>query len=314
MVGGAADDFAEAASGPGRGRQDDRARRPQWRRPDREGGQPADRRGQHRGRGRGAGVPRGLRRRHRGGPRGAGRWPGRLQGAGAEEVEHARPHLRAGLPDRPAPQGHGHRHGRRARGRRRDPPGRGRGPADGLRPRERRRRPRPLGAAEGSRTTLRTHDADDRSIGHDTHDSGEGRRGDPEARGRHQRLRVARGRDQPLLQGDAGQRRAAPHPGPPRRGRLAHGRGLHPRQGGQHRRLRRDQRAGRHRHDHRPLLRERRLDPDPLHHRAGAGGEAAQGGLPGRRHRQHRQAADQDGGHGAGGGPGARNLRSRRST
>ena len=46
------------------------------------------------------------------------------------------------------------------------------------------------------------------------------------------------------------------------------------------------QRPGRHRHDHRALLRQRRLDPDPVHHRAGAGRQAAQGGLPGRRHRQ----------------------------
>ena len=30
----------------------------------------------------------------------------------------------------------------------------------------------------------------------------------------------------------------------------------------------------------------RRLDPDPVHHRPGAGGQAAQGGLPGRRHRR----------------------------
>ncbi len=36
-----------------------------------------------------------------------------------KQAEHARPDLRARLPDRPAPQGHGHRHLRRARGRRR---------------------------------------------------------------------------------------------------------------------------------------------------------------------------------------------------
>ncbi len=36
---------------------------------------------------------------------------------------------------------------------------------------------------------------------------------------------------------------APPHPRPPRRGRLAHGRGLHPRQGRQHRRLHRHERS-----------------------------------------------------------------------
>ena len=81
-------------------------------------------------------------------------------------------------------------------------------------------------------------------------------------------------------------RRDHAHPGPPRRGRLAHGRGLHPGRGRQHRRLRRHLRPGRHRHDHRPVLGLRRLDPDPVHHRPGAGRPAAQGGLPGRRHRR----------------------------
>ena len=33
-----------------------------------------------------------------------------------------------------------------------------------------------------------------------------------------------------------------------------------------------------------------RLDPDPVHHRPGAARPAAQGGLPGRRHRVDRQA------------------------
>ena len=45
-----------------------------------------------------------------------------------------------------------------------------------------------------------------------------------------------------------------PHPGAPRRGRLAHGRGLHPRQGRQYRRLHRHLGPGRHRHDHRALF------------------------------------------------------------
>ena len=97
-------------------------------------------------------------------------------------------------------------------------------------------------------------------------------------------------RDQPVLQRHAGARRDQARAGPARRGRLAHGRGLHPGQGGQHRRLHRHLRPGRHRHDHRALLGVRRLHPDPLHHRAGTGGQAAQGGLPGGRHRRHRQA------------------------
>ena len=41
--------------------------------------------------------------------------------------------------------------------------------------------------------------------------------------------------------------------------------------------------------------RQRRLDPDPVHHRPGAGGQAAQGGLPGGEHLVHRRPADQDG-------------------
>ena len=104
-----------------RGRQDDRPRRTERLRPDREGGQPAHRRGQHRGARRGVGLPGGLWGRHGGRPGGARRRTGRLQGAGAEEAEHARTDVRPGLPDRPAPQGHGHRHLGRQRGRRRDP-------------------------------------------------------------------------------------------------------------------------------------------------------------------------------------------------
>ena len=37
------------------------------------------------------------------------------------------------------------------------------------------------------------------------------------------------------------------------------------------------------------VLGQCRLDPDPVHHRPGTGGEAAQGGLPGRRHRLDRR-------------------------
>ena len=109
---------------------------------------------------------------------------------------------------------------------------------------------------------------------------------DPREGGRHPGLRAAGRGDQPVLPRHEGPRRHQAHPRPPRRGRLAHGRGLHPRQGRQHRRLHRHLRPGRHRHDHRPVLRDRRLHPDPVHHRPGAGRQAAQGGLPGRRHRR----------------------------
>ena len=65
-------------------------------------------------------------------------------------------------------------------------------------------------------------------------------------------------RDQPaLLRPCASRARIAPHPGAPRRGRLAHGRGLHPRRGRQHRRVHRHLRSGRHRHDHRACIRRR---------------------------------------------------------
>ena len=85
---------------PRRRRQDGRARRPERSGPDREGGQPAHRRRQHRGARRGGRLPRGVRRRHRGRARSARRRAGRLEGAGPEEAEHARPVVRAGLPDR----------------------------------------------------------------------------------------------------------------------------------------------------------------------------------------------------------------------
>ena len=50
---------------------------------------------------------------------------------------------------------------------------------------------------------------------------------------------------------------------------------------------------------------QRRLDPDPLHHRPGAARAALQGRLPGRRYRVDRQARHQMGGHGARAGAGA---------
>ena len=109
-------------------------------------------------------------------------------------------------------------------------------------------------------------------------------------------------------------RRHPPRPGPPRRGRLAHGRGLHPRPCRQHRRLRRHLGPGRHRHDHRAVLRLGGLDPDPVHHRPGAGRPAAQGGLPGRRHRLDRRPGHQDGDDRPGARAGARARSRRRST
>ena len=50
---------------------------------------------------------------------------------------------------------------------------------------------------------------------------------------------------------------------------------------------------------------QRRFDPDPVHHRAGAARAAVQGRLPGGRHRVDRQAGDQMGGHRARAGAGA---------
>ena len=54
--------------------------------------------------------------------------------------------------------------------------------------------------------------------------------------------------------------------------------------------------------------------PILVHHRPGARRAAAQGGLPGRRHRVDRRAGDQDGRHRAGGRAGARACSRRRST
>ena len=88
-------------------------------------------------------------------------------------------------------------------------------------------------------------------------------------------------------------------------GAVAHGRRLHARRGRQYRRLHRHLRPGRHRHDHRPLRRDRGLAADPVHHRSGAARAAVQGGLPGDRHRIDRQAGDQVGGDRARAGPGA---------
>ena len=98
-------------------------------------------------------------------------------------------------------------------------------------------------------------------------------------------LRRSRSRDQPVLLRLAAQRQDRPHPGAPRRRRVAHGRRLYPRRSRQYRRLRRHLGPGRHRHDHRPVFRPGRQHPDPLHHRPGAARPAAQGRLPGDRYR-----------------------------
>ena len=80
----------EGRAGPERDRQDHRARRPRRRRPDREGREPAHRRGQHPGARRGRRVPRGVRRRHRRGAQGPRRRPRRIQGPRSEGPEDAR--------------------------------------------------------------------------------------------------------------------------------------------------------------------------------------------------------------------------------
>ena len=100
----------------------------------------------------------------------------------------------------------------------------------------------------------------------------------------------------PLLRRSAQARLHPPYSRAPRRGRLAHGRRLYAGEARQYRGVHRHLGPGRHRHDHRPLRRRRRLDPDPLHHRPGAAGEALQGRLPGHRHRVDRQACGQMGG------------------
>ena len=125
------------------------------------------------------------------------------------------------------------------------------------------------------------------------------------ARGREGRLRRARRRDQSVLRGAEGARQHPPHPGAPRRGRLAHGRRLHPRLRRQYRRVRGHLRPRRHRHDHRPVHRHGGLGADPVHHRPGGAGQAVQGGFPGGRHRDHRQGREQVGGVRARAGAGA---------
>ena len=108
-----------------------------------------------------------------------------------------------------------------------------------------------------------------------------------------------------VLRGPARAAEHRPRAGAPRRGRLAHGRGLYPRPGRQYRRVHRHLGAGRHRHDHGAVLGQRRQHPHPVHHRPGAARPPVQGGLPGGGHRIHRQAGDQVGGHRARAGAGA---------
>ena len=99
-----------------------------------------------------------------------------------------------------------------------------------------------------------------------------------------------------------------PYSGAPCRRRVAYGGGLHPRQGGQHRRLHRNIRPGRNRHDHGSLFGDRKFDPDPLHHRTGATRAPLQGRFSGRRYRIDRQARDQVGGDRARTGAGATGI------
>ena len=107
-------------------------------------------------------------------------------------------------------------------------------------------------------------------------------RTDPGKGRRDHRLRCSRSRDQSVVLRAEEARLDRPHPGAPCRGRLAHGRGLYPRQGRQYRRLHRHLGPGRHRHDHGALFGDRGFDPDPVHHRAGAARAALQGRLSGR--------------------------------
>src|SRR6185369_15281846 len=104
-------------------------------------------------------------------------------------------------------------------------------------------------------------------------------------RGRYTGFRPAGSGDQPVLLGDARARRDQARPCAARRGRQPHGRGLHSRRGREHRRVHRHLRPCRHRHDHGVVLRVGGFDSDTGDHRAGASGQAAQGGLPSHRHR-----------------------------
>ncbi len=140
---------------------------------------------------------------------------------------------------------------------------------------------------------------------HGSHDCRNGRcSGD--GKGRHfPGFRRARRRHQSPLRRVAPAWLDRPCAGAPRRGRLAHGRGLHPRPCRQHRRVHRHLGPGGHGHDHGALFGDRRFDPHPVHHRPGAAGPDVQGRLPGGRHRIDREAGHEVGRHGARAGPGA---------
>ena len=242
-------DFDEAAADPGRGRQDDRARRPGRLRADRQGGQPADRRRQHRAGRRGDRLPRGVRRGHRGRARGARRRPGRQTDPGPQGRRTCSPassspasgstcttRTWASSPSAAREAGVAIPLGARGR------------PAD-------RRAARASGDGGLDHSALLqlveqlsgrdcTDPREREETDMATDASGRRRGRDPGAGGRHAGLRPARRGDQPLLRRDA--RRTATidaRAGPARRGRLAHGRGLHPGQGRQHRRLHRHLRA-----------------------------------------------------------------------
>ena len=243
---------------------------------------------------RGDRLPRGLRRRHSRPPSrcSAAGWPARtvLDQKGANMLAG---NFEPGLPDRPAPQGHGHRHRRRPRGRRRrSRSARVVAQLMASRARQRRRRPRPLGAAARRRAALRPLTSvrrPRRELGAPAMarmTAADAAVEILEAGGRHQRLRPARRRDQPVLRRDARPTagsttcwpgtsraprtwpRATPAPRPATSASASAPSGP----------AGTDMITGLY-------SAQRRLDPDPVHHRPGAGRQAAQGGLPGRRHR-----------------------------
>ena len=124
------------------------------------------------------------------------------------------------------------------------------------------------------------------------------------ARRRDHGVRRARRRDQSAVLGAEGARQHYPYSRPPCRGRVAHGGGLHPRRGRQHRRVHRHLGPGRHRYDHRAVLGIRGFDSYSVHHGPSAARAHAQGRFPGGGHPGDRQACQQMGDHGHGTGAG----------
>ena len=206
-----------------------------------------------------------------------------------------------GLQNRPSPQGHGNRHER-------GPPGGGRrastrcpgGAADGVARANAATgvstTPHCCGVSSGSRAGY----ADRRATNGgptDGPDDGRRRRGqDPRARRAPRSCSVCpvrpSTRSTPRCARHGGIRHTA---GPARRGRFAHGRGFHPGECRQHRRLRRHLGPGGHRYGHGALRGHGRLDPHSLRSPGRPRLRAAQGRLPGRRHRGHRRAGDEMG-------------------